>query len=165
MQLENNIKFTIDEIEGVIFKPLHTFVDSRGWLTEIFREDEIENEFMPKMAYISMTEPGITRGPHEHVDQADMFVFMKPSKFKLFLWDIRKQSSTYLNKIFIEVGENNPCMVIIPSGVVHAYKNIGTKQGVVYNLPNRLFAGVGKKEKVDEVRHESNPDSPFKMDE
>jgi dTDP-4-dehydrorhamnose 3,5-epimerase len=52
-------------------------------------------------------------------------------------------------------------MVVVPAGVVHAYKNIGDVPGMVFNAPNRLFAGEGRKEPVDEIRHESDPDSPF----
>jgi dTDP-4-dehydrorhamnose 3,5-epimerase len=35
---------------------------------------------------------------------------------------------------------------------------------MVVNFPNRLFAGWGKKEPVDEVRHEDDPNSPFQLD-
>jgi len=40
--------------------------------------------------------------------------------------------------------------------------NVGNIQGWVINLPNRLYAGNGRKEAVDEIRHESDPHSPFK---
>ncbi|MBU0985233.1 MAG: dTDP-4-dehydrorhamnose 3,5-epimerase, partial [candidate division Zixibacteria bacterium] len=65
----------------------------------------------------------------------------------------------------IDAGENTPRAVLVPPGVVHAYKNIGTTDGVVYNAPNRLFAGEGRKSPVDEIRHEDDPDSPFKVTE
>ena len=55
-------------------------------------------------------------------------------------------------------------MLIVPPGVVHAYKNIGTENGIVFNIPNRLYAGVGKKFPVDEIRHEDVADSPFRLD-
>jgi dTDP-4-dehydrorhamnose 3,5-epimerase len=61
-------------------------------------------------------------------------------------------------------GENAPRTVIIPPGVVHAYKNVGGKTGMVVNLPNRLYAGRGKKDPVDEIRHETDPKSPFHLD-
>ena len=37
---------------------------------------------------------------------------------------------------------------------------------MVVNLPNQLYAGEGKKEKVDEIRweEEDNEASPFKLD-
>ena len=62
------------------------------------------------------------------------------------------------------VGQDNPAAVIIPPGVVHAYKNIGGQAGIVFNAPNRLFAGKNKAEPVDEIRHEDQPDSPFQLD-
>ncbi|MDA0986933.1 MAG: dTDP-4-dehydrorhamnose 3,5-epimerase family protein [Bacteroidetes bacterium] len=158
-------QFKFGEIDGIIVKPLQKFSDSRGWLLELFREDEIDKNFLPKMSYISMTNSGVVRGPHEHKDQADMFIFLESSKFKLYLWDNRTKSKTYLNKKIIEVGEKLPSMVIIPPGIVHAYKNIGDGNGITLNFPNKLFGGFNKKEVVDEVRHESNPNSPFKIDE
>jgi len=33
--------------------------------------------------------------------------------------------------------------------------------GLVINLPNRLYRGEGKQNGVDEIRHEDTPDSPF----
>ena len=58
-------------INGVIMRELKRFHDNRGWLTELFRNDELAEEFFPVMCYLSMTKPGVARGPHEHVDQAD----------------------------------------------------------------------------------------------
>jgi dTDP-4-dehydrorhamnose 3,5-epimerase len=55
-------------------------------------------------------------------------------------------------------------MVIVPPGVVHAYKNVGIENGLVFNAPDRLYAGEGKKSPVDEVRHEEVEDSPFLLD-
>jgi len=39
------------------------------------------------MCYISATEPGVARGPHDHVDQADYFCSSAVRNFKLYLWD------------------------------------------------------------------------------
>ena len=50
-------------IEGVVVRDLRKFVDERGWLMELFRHDELEEEFYPQMAYISQSEPGVQRGP------------------------------------------------------------------------------------------------------
>jgi dTDP-4-dehydrorhamnose 3,5-epimerase len=54
--------------------------------------------------------------------------------------------------------------VIVPPGVVHGYKNIGDKPGWVFNAPNRLYAGRGKQEPVDEIRHEDEDGSPFRIE-
>jgi dTDP-4-dehydrorhamnose 3,5-epimerase len=52
----------------------------------------------------------------------------------------------------------------VPPGVVHAYKNIGQDNGIVFNAPNRLYAGEGKKTQVDEIRHEEAEGSLYSLD-
>jgi dTDP-4-dehydrorhamnose 3,5-epimerase len=157
--------FQQGKIAGVAIKSLRKFVDERGWLAELFRHDELEEDFFPAMAYISSTEPGRLRGPHEHVDQADLFCFIGPSNFKLRLWDNREDSATYNYVMTFFVGEDNPQSVIVPRGVVHAYRNIGSKPGIVINCPNRLYMGVGRKDEVDEIRHEDDPETVFRIDD
>jgi len=152
------------DIEGVIVRELKRFSDDRGWLIELFRSDELDSEFFPAMSYVSMTKPGVARGPHEHADQADCFCFVGPSTFKLYLWDNRSDSPSHDHKFTLEAGEGNPVLVIVPKGVVHAYQNVGAVNGVVFNAPNRLFMGEGKKEPVDEIRHEYDPNSQFQLD-
>lgn len=151
-------------IDGVITKPLTEFKDKRGWLVELFRTDELLDEFVPAMAYVSMTSPGVTRGPHEHENQADLFCFIGPSTFRIYLWDNRSNSSTYRQRITLEAGQDNPMMLIVPKGVVHAYRNIGQIDGLVFNAPNQLYAGSGKSQPVDEIRHEDDPESEFVID-
>ena len=156
--------FKVGNIDGVDIRDLRKYADKRGWLAELFRHDELSEEFYPAMTYISSTDPGTTRGPHEHVDQADLFCFIGPSSFKLRMWDNRINSDTYKNVMTVVVGENNPKSVIVPAGVVHAYRNIGEVQGIVINCPNRLYMGEGKRQEIDEIRHEDDPDTVFRME-
>jgi len=151
------------EIDGVIIKRLARQKDERGWLAELFRSDEIPAEFRPEMAYMSLSHPGVVRGPHEHVHQADLFCFLGPSDFKIYLWDNRTGSASHGRKLVIEAGQKNPSLLIIPPGIVHAYKNIGECDGLVFNAPNRLFKGSGRSDAIDEIRHEENPNSPFNL--
>ena len=151
-------------IEGVVFRSLKHFHDSRGWLCELFRQDEIAPEYLPVMAYISMTLPGVARGPHEHCDQADYFCFIGPSNFKLTMWDNRQGSPTFRHRQAVVVGVDNPQAVIVPVGVVHAYKNVGQEPGIVFNAPNRLYRGRGRADPVDEIRHEADERTIFQME-
>ncbi len=158
-------KFTRGKIQDVVVYPLKKFVDERGWLCELFRHDEIAEEFYPAMAYISVTEPNTQRGPHEHVEQADLFCFLGASNFKLRLWDNRENSPTFRSVMTLFVGADNPQAIIVPIGVVHAYKNVGSEKGMVINCPNRLYMGAGKLEKIDEIRHEDDPDTIFTIND
>ncbi len=158
------MEFINKEIKDVVVYPLKKYHDDRGWLAELFRHDEIDREFYPVMSYISFTKPGIQRGPHEHVDQADLFCFIGPSTFNMRMWDNRPDSPTYRHMMSFNAGADEPLAVIVPKGVVHGYKNIGSTDGMVINCPNRLYMGEKKLDPIDEIRHEDDPASPFKMD-
>ena len=158
------MNFREGPIEGIIWKPLKFFKDQRGWLCEFYRHDELPADSHPVMAYMSMTEPGVPRGPHEHVDQSDYFCFIGPSDFKVYLWDARPTSPTYGNKEVKVVGDVEPYGLVVPPGVVHAYKNVGQIRGIVFNGANRLYKGWNRKEEVDEIRHEEHADSLYKLD-
>jgi dTDP-4-dehydrorhamnose 3,5-epimerase len=155
--------FRDGEIKGVIIRKLAKAQDSRGWLAELFRNDELDGEFIPTMAYISSTKPGVTRGPHEHREQADLFCFIGPSSFKLRMWDNREESETFRCVTTMVVGQENPSAVLVPAGVVHAYQNIGDAEGIVINCPNKLYRGPGRREEVDEIRHENDSETIFRM--
>jgi len=67
------------------------------------------------------------------------------------------------------VGTDKPMLLVIPPGVVHAYKNVGREPGIVFNCPNRLYKGWHRQgwiagQGVDEVRHEDDAQSPFRLD-
>lgn len=148
-------------INGVIIKQLVKYEDARGWLAEIWRDDEIN--YRPTMGYVSVTKPGAVRGPHEHIKQFDCFIFLGPGNFKLYLWDRRERNATYGEHIKIEVGAKNPVMVIVPPGVVHGYKCVGDQDAWCFNLSDRLYKGEGKKEEPDEIRWEEQADSSYKI--
>jgi dTDP-4-dehydrorhamnose 3,5-epimerase len=161
---EKPVLFVDGPIQGVVVRPVSPHTDGRGWLAEIFRHDELPQEFHPVMAYVSETLPGVQRGPHEHATQTDYFAFLGPGDFVLYLWDMREASPTRGNRLKMSVGQSNRQIVIVPPGVVHAYKNRGVVAGWVFNAPNRLYGGEGRHEAVDEIRHEDVPDIPFLLD-
>ena len=151
--------FTQGEIEGVIIKKLEKFSDDRGYLVETFRIDNLSSKLRPVMSYVSYTKPGVTRGPHEHREQTDIFCFMGPGNFKIRLWDNRKGCGNYGNFMELVGGKDNPIILIVPSGIVHGYKNISKEvSGMVLNYPDKLYGGLDKKEKIDEIRHEDKED-------
>ena len=43
--------------------------------------------------------------------------------------------------------------------------NVGDCDGLVINCPNRLYAGEGRREPVDEIRHEDDANTIFRMDD
>lgn len=147
-------------IKGVEIRPLSAYSDARGWLTELYRQDELPAGFEPAMAYLSVTKPGIARGPHEHVHQTDLFVFLD-GDYELHLWENRP-GEPETHEIH-RVGSAATCAVWVPPGVVHAYRNVGEQDAFVLNFPDKLYKGHGKAEPVDEIRHEDEAESRFTL--
>lgn len=159
------MKFRSGVVEGVVWKPLTRHRCERGWLCELYRIDEISAiEMRPSMGYISVTEPGKVRGPHEHEYQTDRFCFLGPGDLRLYLWDMREDSPTFGSMQSVVVGTAYPVSVTVPPGVVHAYKNISSWPATVLNFPDRLYAGWNRQDVVDEIRHEDYTDTIFKME-
>lgn len=144
----------------MVVRDLKRHADPRGWLSEVWRHDEID--YNPSMGYVSWTKPHVTRGPHEHKAQSDYFVFLWGS-FQVDLWDRRQESPTRGRAMSFLAGQDRPAAVLIPPGVVHAYTCTSPEGGLVINLPDRLYAGVGHKEPVDEIRHEQDPGTPYRV--
>lgn len=149
---------SIEVPEGVTVTPLARHEDSRGWLVELFRSDELPAEFFPEMGYLSVTKPGVSRGPHEHRHQTDGFAFLD-GQYELHLWENRPEKPEM--HVRLKVGGENPVFVLVPPGVVHAYRNVGDREAFVLNFPDQLYAGRNRQEPVDEIRHEADTQSRF----
>ena len=154
--------FEIPGLPGVRVEALPVFKDDRGSLHELFRTDEIPAGFKPVMACSSWSHPGVTRGPHQHVGQDDYFTFAGPSNFTVYLWDDRSGAAGAAKGWFIHTGEQAPARIHVPRGVVHAYRNTGNARGLVVTVTSLLFKGEGRRDPVDEIRHELKPNSPYK---
>ena len=79
-------------IKDVLVRPVEKHSDARGWLCELFRLDQLPESLHPAMGYLSLTEPGVMRGPHEHRRQTDHFCFLGPASFEAYMWDNRPDS-------------------------------------------------------------------------
>ena len=162
-QVEVRGIFEIPGLPDVRVEALPVFKDDRGSLHELFRTDEIPPGFKPLMACSSWSHPGVTRGPHQHVGQDDYFTFAGPSNFTVFLWDARPGATGATKGWFIHTGEQAPSRIHVPRGVVHAYRNTGNIRGLVVTVTSLLFKGEGRRDPVDEIRHELNPQSPYQL--
>ena len=151
-------------IEGVKIKECERYCDERGWVFECFRQDELTEDIYPVMAIATVTRPGMVRGPHEHRQQTENITFTGKVPYKLYFWDNRMDSLTFNQHETLLIAEGKVVNLIIPAGVVFAYKNIGKKNGLSIGCPNKLYKGIGRQSEEDTIRHENNPDSPYKID-
>ena len=124
-------------ISGVNVKELKLIPDERGFLMEILRsDDELFQQF--GQAYITAAYPGVVKAWHYHTRQTDHFCVVS-GMAKVALFDARKGSPTYgeVNEFFM--GDRQRLLVSIPPGVYHGYKNIGTTDCLLLNIPTELY--------------------------
>lgn len=124
-------------IEGVRLRQLARHVDERGSLTELLRADWPEFSGFAQ-ATLSVNRPGVIRGWHWHERQTDLFVIVS-GMAKVPLYDAREGSPTRgeLNEFLL--GDENFASLLVPPGVYHGYKTIGTVPALILNFPDRPY--------------------------
>lgn len=124
-------------IHDVKIKQLKVNCDERGNLFEVLRSDE---ELFQKFgqAYITTAYPGVVKAWHMHKTQTDHMCVIC-GRVKFVLYDSRSDSPTYgeINEIFC--GDNNRILMQIPHGIYHGFKNIGTDECYVLNIPTQTY--------------------------
>ncbi|MBN2209125.1 MAG: dTDP-4-dehydrorhamnose 3,5-epimerase family protein [Candidatus Coatesbacteria bacterium] len=126
-------------IEGVRIKKLKVIPDERGRLMEMLRKDDGEELFTEfGQAYMTTGYPGVVKAWHYHKHQTDHFVAVS-GMMKVVLYDDREASPTrgQINEFFM--GEHNPILLVIPKGVYHGFKCIGDKEGIIINIPDKVY--------------------------
>lgn len=112
-------------IKGVQIKNLQTHTDDRGYFREILRDDDkLLSHF--GQASITMTYPGVIKAFHWHEHQDDVW-YVASGAAQIVLYDQRQDSQTQGQTDVIYAGKDQQLIVLIPRGVVHGYRVLGTK--------------------------------------
>ncbi|MBI4335538.1 MAG: dTDP-4-dehydrorhamnose 3,5-epimerase family protein [Candidatus Omnitrophica bacterium] len=118
-------------IEGVRIKKLKVILDERGRLMEMVRVSE--TGIQPQQIYLTTAYEGIVKDRenfHMHKKQTDFFCCVK-GMIKLVLVDNRDGSKTKGEINEFEIGDDNFCLVSIPSRVLHAFKSLKSEAFIV----------------------------------
>lgn len=118
------------KIHDVIIKPLVTHSDDRGYFREILRDDDSLLKHFGQTA-ITKTYPGVIKAFHWHQDQDDLW-YVADGMARVVLYDRRPESSTCGQTQVIYAGEDNPVLILIPTGIAHGYQVIGHKPVLLF---------------------------------
>ncbi|MDI6603790.1 MAG: dTDP-4-dehydrorhamnose 3,5-epimerase family protein [Thermoanaerobacteraceae bacterium] len=118
-------------IEGVIIKPLKKIPDERGCIFHMLRNDYPEFEQFGEI-YFSMVYPNAIKAWHLHKKMILNYAVIS-GMIKLVLYDDRENSPTKGELMEIFTGEQNYCLIKIPSGIWNGFKGIGDKPAIVAN--------------------------------
>ncbi len=142
------------KIDGVQISELPRFNDDGGSITELgrFANGALEGSDGFQIAQINYSdmEPNVIKAFHLHRRQTDVWYVPPRDKLLLVLHDCREDSPTAGKTMRIILGDGNQRLVLIPPGVAHGARNIGTQTGQIIYMVDVQFST--DKETCDEGR-------------
>lgn len=132
-------------IAGVAIEPLQMFADDRGCFAELARlgRSGIAEKMVPGgerriQVSLTLTYPGAIKAIHYHYEQTDLWVPIA-GMMQIFLYDLRRGSATFGRINTLYVGRFRPWEILIPPGVAHGYKTLGTEPAQLLYLTDRYY--------------------------
>jgi dTDP-4-dehydrorhamnose 3,5-epimerase len=128
-------------IAGVKVQPLPVFPDDRGYFLEVQRIGHgLAAHFPAETSQISaaLNYLGAVKAFHFHLHQTDCWT---PAKglMQVALVDLRIASPTFGRRNTMYVGPMRPWQILIPPGVGHGYKVIGTEDSLLVYMTDRFY--------------------------
>ncbi|MGE5648006.1 MAG: dTDP-4-dehydrorhamnose 3,5-epimerase family protein [Acidobacteriota bacterium] len=120
-------------IEGVRVEPYALWPDDRGYFLEVLRMGQgAAGAFPAQTTQISAAQsyPGTIKAFHYHERQSDLWT-PAGGMFQAALVDLRSGSPTFGVRNTLYVGTLRPWQILIPPGVAHGYKVIGTEPAML----------------------------------
>jgi dTDP-4-dehydrorhamnose 3,5-epimerase len=130
-----------DLIDGVVVQPFALWPDDRGYFLEVARMRQgLAAGFPAESTQVSaaLSYPGTIKAFHFHRHQTDLWVPVA-GVLQVALVDLRKQSPTYGARNTLYVGSLRPWQILVPPGIGHGYKVIGTEPAVLVYVTNRVY--------------------------
>jgi dTDP-4-dehydrorhamnose 3,5-epimerase len=134
-----------DLISGVRVEPMTLHTDDRGFFTELARlgskgiaAEMIADGRRQVQISTTLTYPGTIKAIHYHYHQTDLWTPIA-GMLQVFLYDMRRNSPTFglINTLY--VGLLRPWALLIPPGVGHGYKVLGTQPAQLVYLTDRFY--------------------------
>ena len=128
-------------IDGVQVEAFPLWPDDRGYFLEIARLDEGIASKMPSadiQVSAALSYPGTIKAFHYHQRQTDYWVAAS-GMFQVALVDLRADSNTFGLRNTLYIGALRPWRLLIPPGVGHGYKVLGSDPGVLVYLTSQKY--------------------------
>ncbi len=125
-------------IGGVEFRPSRPVPHDDGHMCEIARAswDIIKSPIV--QVHATTTLPGRIRAWGLHQQSTDR-LFVASGLVKIVVFDGRTESPTFGKFNEFTLSERNPGLLTIAPYLYHGWKNIGTTEAVIINMPDRMY--------------------------
>lgn len=127
-----------DPIDGLRFRPTRPVPHEDGVVSEVARAswDVIDLEI--EQVHITTTLPGRVRAWGLHQFSTDR-LFVVKGLVSIVIFDGREDSATYRCVNEFRVSERNPGLLVVPPNLYHGWKNIGTDEAFIINMPSSQY--------------------------
>jgi dTDP-4-dehydrorhamnose 3,5-epimerase len=128
-------------IEGVRIEPVALWPDDRGYFLEVQRLGQGLGAAFPTDSMqmsAAYNYPGSIKAFHYHLRQTDCWAPVV-GLLQVALADLRVGSPTYGARNTMYIGALRPWQILIPPGVAHGYKVIGSAPAVLVYLTDRFY--------------------------
>lgn len=136
------MKFIKTDIPDVIIIEPIIFSDSRGYFSETYRKDKLEEGIGYNINFVQDNESkssyGVLRGLHFQLPPFAQSKLVRVIKGKILdvAVDIRKGSPTFGKYVSVELSEENKRMVFIPRGFAHGFIVLSEEAVFSYKVDN-----------------------------
>ena len=131
-------KLRLTPIHDLVFRPTRAVPHEDGHVTEVARAswDIIGGPVV--QVHLTTTFAGRHRAWGLHQRSTDR-LFVVSGLVKIAVFDGRLDSPTYGHVNEFTVSEKNPGLLIIPPNLYHGWKNIGTNEAIIINMPTSMY--------------------------
>src|SRR5215471_15646233 len=128
----------LQPIQGLVFRPTRPVPHEDGHVTEVARAswDIIGGPVV--QVHITTTQPGRIRAWGLHQRSTDR-LFVVSGLVSLVVFDGRVDSPTSGALNEFKVSERNPGLLVVPPNLYHGWKNIGTTEASIINMPSSQY--------------------------
>jgi dTDP-4-dehydrorhamnose 3,5-epimerase len=120
-------------LEGVVARQITNVLTRSGYLTEAWRRDWELDDLPVGQVFQRTLDPGEASGWHAHAVTTDR-LFCAHGRIVLALYDGRIDSPTHCKAIDFRLGLERPAVIVVPPGVWHGVKNIGSTPALFLNI-------------------------------
>jgi dTDP-4-dehydrorhamnose 3,5-epimerase len=128
-------------IQGVRIRPYSVWADDRGHFQEVVRTGQgLVDAFPAATTQVSaaLSYPGTVKAFRYHTEQSDCWAVVA-GLMQVALVDLRAVSPTFGQRNTFYIGPLRPWQLLIPPGVGHGYKVIGSDPAVLVYVTDRTY--------------------------
>jgi dTDP-4-dehydrorhamnose 3,5-epimerase len=136
------MKYTRTKIHDVVICEPKILGDDRGYFSETFREDKLQEFLGFKIAFCQDNESksnyGVLRGLHYQLGDSAQTKLVRVIKGRVLdvVLDIREGSPTFGQHISVELSESNKKQLLIPKGFAHGFIVLSDEAIFSYKVDN-----------------------------